>query len=342
MIRESPLVCICLPTFNAEKTIVETIASIVNQSYSNIIIKVIDNASTDGTIKLIETIKDERIVIIKNETNVGGEGNFDRCIILSEGDYTAIFHSDDVYDRHIIEKQVSFLECNSSVGAVFTRAELINDNGVVFGETYIPKQNETAACIYNFDYIFKETLRSMNFLVCPSAMVRTKIYKEEIKYWRSEIFKSASDLDVWFRILDHHSIGILHEKLIRYRIGKHHFSANLKNRIERSDFFLVIDYYLEKKNIQKFLSSNDLRNYRWVERASYVTQAAKLFMLFRFNEANKLCDTVLTLDALHACFYSRLSKKAFLIGCYIKLFMVLKIPEIGQKIAIFLNRLTSS
>jgi len=60
-------------------------------------------------------------------------------------------------------------------------------------------------------------------------------------------------------------------------------------------------------------------------------------MLSRFNEASKLCDTVLTLDALHACFYSRLAKKAFLTGCYIKFFMTLRIPLIGQKIILFVN-----
>lgn len=332
MNNKYPLVCICVPTFNAEKTIFETMISIVNQTYKNIIIKVIDNASTDSTIGLVESFKDQRITIIRNEINVGGEGNFDRCIVYSEGEYTAIFHSDDIYASDIIEKQVLFLEENKSVGAAFTRAELINDDGFVFGMTYIPKYNKNVVKIYDFKEIFKETLKSMNFLVCPSAMVRTRIYREEIKYWRVELFKSSSDLDVWLRILEHHSIGILHEKLMKYRIGRNHFSASLKNRIERSDFFLVIDFYLAKENILNILTKNDIRNYRWVERASYVTQAAKLFMLSRFNEANVLCGSVLTFDAIHACFYSRLAKKALITSCSIKIFSILKMPTIGKKL----------
>lgn len=337
MNNEFPLVCICLPTFNAEKTIVDTMASIVGQTYKNLVIKVIDNASTDSTIKLVESFSDKRIEIIKNDVNLGGEGNFDRCIVFSEGAYTAIFHSDDIYSSNIVEKQVFFLEENRSVGAAFTRAELIDDEGFVFGVTYLPKDNKKQAKIYNFEEVFRETLKSMNFLVCPSAMVRTIIYKKEIKYWRAELFKSSSDLDVWLRILEKHSVVVLHEKLMKYRIGKYHFSASLKNRIERSDFFLVIDFYLKKNHVLKNLSKADIRNYRWVERASYVTQAAKLYILSRFNEADVLCGTVFTLDAIYACFYSRLAKKALITGFCIKVFIKLKMPTIGKKLIAILS-----
>ena len=127
----SPLVCICIPTYNAEKTIRETLVSVVNQRYSNLIILVVDNASTDGTLAVVETFSDPRISIHRNEVNVGGEGNFNRCIQLARGKYTAIYHADDVYEPQMVERQVAFLEANPDAGVVFTAASLIDDNGKI-------------------------------------------------------------------------------------------------------------------------------------------------------------------------------------------------------------------
>ena len=97
MMSNSPLVCICVPTYNVESTVRETILSILAQTYSNIVVHISDNSSTDNTLSIIEALNDPRIIIHRNETNVGGEGNFTRCIQMATGKYTAIFHADDVY-----------------------------------------------------------------------------------------------------------------------------------------------------------------------------------------------------------------------------------------------------
>lgn len=233
----SPLVCICIPTYNAEKTIRETVASIVNQRYSNLIILVVDNASTDGTLAVVEIFSDPRISIHRNEVNVGGEANFNRCILLAKGKYTAIYHADDVYEPHMVERQVTFLEANPDAGAVFTEASLIDDNGKIIGNLGLPQKLVAAGHLYDFKTIFKSVLQYSNFLICPSAMVRTEVYQQDIKSWQGEAFKTSADLDVWFRILQHHAIGVLSERLIRYRISLNQCSANLRARTVRSDFF---------------------------------------------------------------------------------------------------------
>jgi glycosyltransferase involved in cell wall biosynthesis len=325
-----PLVCVCIPTYNSEKTIGSTLQSILNQSYHNLVIKIVDNASTDKTLLVVESFLDPRLQIIRNAVNVGGEGNFDRCIEIAEGAYTAIYHSDDIYMPSIIEREVEFLKRNLNVGAVFTRASLIDECGRVFGKTSVPNDSASSDNTYSFDEIFKLTLKLMNFLVCPSAMVRTDIYKNEICRWRADLFASSSDLDVWFRILDAHQIGIIPEELMQYRIGAQQFSAGLKIRVERSDFFLVMDYYLKQEKIQRILTNTDLKNYRWLERVSYVTQATKLFLLGRDQEARFLCQDILTIDAIQAAFSSRLALKALLSGCCLRFFMAFDIQNIGR------------
>ena len=200
MSDKPPLVCICVPTYNAASTVRETLESILAQTYANLVVHVSDNASTDDTLKVIESISDQRITIHRQKENIGGEGNFNRCIQLATGKYTAIFHADDVYEPNMVAKQVAFLEANAKVGAVFTEASLIDDSGKMIGALGLPQGLVSVDCLYDFKTIFKFVLQYSNFLICPSAMARTEVYQQDIRSWRGEIFGTSADLDVWFRI----------------------------------------------------------------------------------------------------------------------------------------------
>lgn len=248
MNNKIPNVCICIPTYNAELTIADSLTSIINQTYSNIIIKVIDNASTDRTIEIIKSFNDKRITVYRNKINVGPEENFNNCIKYSTSSYTAIFHADDVYHKNIILEQVNFLNKNKNVGAVFTAANLINIDSKRIGKILIPKQILKLGSVVNFIDLFKIILKKSNFIVCPSAMVRTHIYSNEIKIWRFKLFMSSSDLDVWLRISEKYLLGFINKRLINYRISNIQGSAKNRLNTSRSDFFLVTKYYMKKYN----------------------------------------------------------------------------------------------
>lgn len=133
-----PLVSICIPTYNAEKTVVDTVESVLNQTYRNLEIIVSDNASTDNTIALLEKFTDPRIKLYRNSKNIGAEKNFNRCIELATGRYIAIFHADDVYLPEMVEKQVKAFLDDPSIGAVFTTATYINEKWNLFN---VPKRH---------------------------------------------------------------------------------------------------------------------------------------------------------------------------------------------------------
>ena len=105
-----PLVCICIPTYNAEKTIAATLRSVLGQTYQHLNIQIVDNHSSDATVTIVESFSDERITLHHNSVNLGGEGNFNRCIALARGKYTAIYHADDIYESEMVAAQVAFLE----------------------------------------------------------------------------------------------------------------------------------------------------------------------------------------------------------------------------------------
>ena len=88
---DNQLVSICIPTYNSAKFLRESLESIVNQTYQNIEILVIDNASSDNSKEIIEEYKEKyKIGSYINEYNIGAEANFDRCVRTARGDYIAI------------------------------------------------------------------------------------------------------------------------------------------------------------------------------------------------------------------------------------------------------------
>ena len=156
---------------------------------------------------------------------------------------------------------------------------------------------------------FLELLQSMmlhhNFLVCSSLMVRTEIYRDDIKHWGRNLFRSACDVDVFLRLASKQTVAVLGEQLMRYRISSGQFSHSNRNRTERADFFLVIDHYIGIAEVLSLITKDDLRHYRWLKRHDRVARAFNLFGLSRVAEAKQLLKGVFCCDAIYAAIMSR-------------------------------------
>lgn len=340
MSYEPPLVCICIPTYNAAGTIRETLKSILAQTHPNLVVHISDNASTDETLEIIESMADSRVRVHRHEKNIGGEGNFTRCIQLATGKYTAIFHADDIYEPEMITMQVDYLEENPEVGATLTEAMTIDEHGVVLGNIGGPPGEKGKTKRYDFSKLIKTVLLHHNIMVCPSAMVRTQIFHEEIKQWRGDMFHSGADLDVWLRIASKHMVVILGEQLMRYRVSRAQFSDSIRSRTERSDFFLVMDHYLAQPEVRKFITANDLRHYRWLERHDQVARAINLFVAGRIPEAKDLLRCLFCRDAIYAAIVTRRGLVTLLGGFLLWLFILFGFRRIGNKLIKFMRKIS--
>lgn len=299
-----PLVCICIPTYNAEHTIKETLFSIINQTYSNFVIHVSDNASTDNTLSIVESFKDKRIVIHRHEENVGGEGNFNRCIQYAEGKYTAIFHADDIYEPEMVSEQISCLEKNDSVGTVFTAAKTIDEKGQINGLIGLSLVGDGEIDLYDFALLFKFILLRGNFIVCPSAMFRTNVLKDEIKTWNGDLFKSSADLDVWLRVSMAHQVAFLRKPLMRYRVDGKQFSNRVRMRTTEADFFFVTEYYLNNFGAKLSLEIQDQRNYKMLKNNDRVWRSINLFINGNIIDSRNLLAGMLDLDFILSSIFS--------------------------------------
>lgn len=254
---------ICIPAYNAESTIARTLDSLVTQDFPIFKIKVFDNKSTDNTVKVVQeyALKFPFIELHINEENLGGEGNFTRCIQFAEGDYTALLHSDDLYEKDFISKSVAALEDNPESVATFCGAYEINSSEAVIGERFYPPelQNQKISTL-TMNTLLSLSLKYSNFITCPSVVVKSWAYSEKIKIWNGKVFKTSADLDVWLRLAELGSLIGIQDKLMRYRVAEASYSFRVaKKRTTRHDLFLVLDHY--KKIYQKELTKEDEENY---------------------------------------------------------------------------------
>lgn len=331
-VSRSPLVCICVPTYNSEGTLAETLESILGQSYSNLVVRVVDNASTDNTLKIADryAAADARVRVYRNSENVGGEGNFTRCLGLACGDYTAIFHSDDIYTPEMVAKQVAFLRSNPQAGAVFSMAQSIDERGVLGREYRLPAEvSKGSGALYDFDEIFRALLKYGNdFLFCPSAMARTPIYRDHIRKWDAGGFNTSADLDVWLRILMRTPVGIIEEPLLRYRGGAaSSFSYTAaREKTGRHDMLRVLDFY-SKGYAAPLVGPEEAADYAIIELKDSINRAFNLFVIGDRAAGRGLLGGIFKPSNLLHALKNRFHLKIMLHGYIVYPLLCLPLPE---------------
>lgn len=322
MSKKNILVCICIPTYNSEKTIKSTVFSLLNQSYKNIIIKIIDNASNDKTLNLISSIKDKRLKIIKSKRKISIIENHNKCIRYAEGKYTAIFHSDDIYHKDIIKEQLSFFKYNEQVGAVFTNARLINEeNKIIYKYSFYKNLNQNF--IYDFETFFKKILHDSFFLTTSSALVETRIYRKIIKKFNYK-FGRASDVDVWLRVLKNKPIGVISKFLIDYRIWKNQDSHNDRINIKKADFLNVLEYYLKNEK-QISLTSNDWKNYSILVYRDKIFRVYNALVQNKYKKAKQILSKIVLYQMLPTCLFRKKGIVLFVFALILKILVLINL-----------------
>lgn len=122
------LVSIALCTYNGEKYLIEQLDSILNQTYTSLEIIVVDDLSKDNTLAILNSyqLKDQRIKIIRNESNLGYVKNFEKALGLCTGDYIALADQDDIWSLNKIELQLQHI---NNAQLIYHDSEFIDQNG---------------------------------------------------------------------------------------------------------------------------------------------------------------------------------------------------------------------
>jgi glycosyltransferase involved in cell wall biosynthesis len=276
--NHDPLVSICIPLYNSEKTIKKTIESVINQTYTHLEIIVIDNHSTDSSVQIVQEYKDSRIKLILHDVHLPcAEYNWNRCFRYVSGEYMAIFHADDVYSADIVSRQIEIFKEEKATGGVFTLGYLINDDDEVTGVLELPYESHEA---YRHTYsdLLSRILEYGDFIPTPTAMLPTRVY-QKIAPFNYEAFGSASDLDMWLRAADINPVLILPEKLFSYRISDKQGSFTINHlRVNESDIYRVLDHHIQKNRDTMKIPQYTLDKYELYRLDDMVYRAGNSFL----------------------------------------------------------------
>lgn len=127
----NPKVSIAVCTYNGEKFLREQLDSLVNQTYPNIEIVIVDDCSTDSTPEICQSYQQPNLFFHQNEENLGYTGNFEKAITLCTGDYICLCDQDDVWEHSKIETLVN--EIGDHL-LIYHDSNFIDHNGKQIGE----------------------------------------------------------------------------------------------------------------------------------------------------------------------------------------------------------------
>ena len=223
--NNKPLISICIPTYNSESFIKETIDSVLNQTYKNIEVIITDDCSKDKTVEIIRSFSDLRIKFFKNDKNLGVEGNWNKALQLASGKYIKLMGADDILYPTCIEEQVKVLEDTNNTDIVLTTSykNVINQDGKLIMTRRFPG----ASGRINGITALKKSLRhGTNIIGEPVAgLFRAEILKKSGYYNGENLY--MIDLDLWSRMLKFSDLFVIDKVLYAFRISTQSISSNI-------------------------------------------------------------------------------------------------------------------
>jgi len=277
--QQVTVICTC---FNHEKYVVEALNSVTNQDYSNIQLIIVDDCSTDNSVKVIREwlVKNPTVTFIVNEHNLGITKSFNHAYKYATGGYLIDLAGDDILLPECVTLQLNIFNHSShkNTGLVYGNAHVINENGE-FLNYYFPVK-EDGSLLKNsptgniYDYI----ISNIHSLCSVTAMFKREVfdclngYDENLYY---------EDLDFWIRASRLYPFDFTNEILAKKRVlqnslGDSFFKRNLHYKKVNSTTLLVL-----KKAL--LLNNNNYENKSLLKRVFHMTKRsarAKDFDLF--------------------------------------------------------------
>ena len=252
----NPLVSVCIPTYKGVSFLAAAIDSVLNQTYPYFEIWVLDDNSPDNTQEMVARYSDPRVNYLRNASNLGPEGNWNRCLEVAQGKYFKLLPHDDLLAADCLEKQVAVLEADvqGEIALVFGSRDVIDPLGRVL--TTRGLRWEKAGRI-EASALIKRCIRAGTNLIGEpgNGLFRSALIKKVRSY--DATCPYFVDLDYWFRILLHGDAYYTAARTSSFRVspgswsvaigGKQHqdfkgfvgkFLADTRFRISRADLMI--------------------------------------------------------------------------------------------------------
>ena len=230
------LVSIIIPTYNREKYLEEAILSIINQTYKNFEILVIDDGSKENYAERICNKYTNCTYLYKKNGGVSSARNFG--IKKSKGDFIAFLDDDDVWKINKLEIQLNLLLKNSNIDCIHSSLEIIDEKGALVNKRFGASKNKAYK---RSGYVFWNAL-GVWLVKASTPLIRKKVFNDVMMF--DETLEVGEDIDFYQRMFYRHRVLYINEPLAFYR------EYNNTNRLsQQNDKYIGI----EKKIYDNFV-----------------------------------------------------------------------------------------
>ena len=230
-----PRVSIIIPTHNRARMLRDAIASVLDQSYQDFEIIVIDDGSTDDTQAVVACFRDARIDYSRNPKNLGESGSRNAGLARATGEYIGFVDDDDTWLPTKLTAQVELLDrCPKKVGGVYTGYFRIDTASGATIATVLPEKRGNVYA----------DLRSYNWIGTPSTvLLRRECFDKAGQF--DEQLKFGPDYDMWIRISRYYDFEIVNRPLVRYAVHPDRLSADTRTILHGKEAQLAkhADYF---------------------------------------------------------------------------------------------------
>jgi glycosyltransferase involved in cell wall biosynthesis len=226
----NPLVTVVLPTYNRAGPIGRAIASVLEQSYTNLEVIVVDDASSDSTAEVVGAFTDPRLRYLRHRENKGGAAARNTGIEAAGGELIAFQDSDDAWLPEKLAKQVPLFQ-RREVGVVYTGLWVLKDGD----KTYFP-----ANTVAKREGDIHSELLKGSFIGTPTLCVRKECFKKAGAF--DERLPRLQDWELLIRLSKHYTFGLVDEPLVLAYLGKDNISANSKALLAAQTMILEKHY----------------------------------------------------------------------------------------------------
>jgi glycosyltransferase involved in cell wall biosynthesis len=223
-------VSVCIPVYNGERFLAETITSVLDQTYRDFELVILDNASTDesGAIARSFAERDSRIRIERNPTTVSQPDNWNRVVQLSTAPLVKVVCADDLLHPRCLEYQVAPMEADPGLALVASRRHMIDEQSRVI----VPRRGLPGLTgVRTGVEVARRVVRNGSNPIGESNNV---LFRRDdffaVGGWRGDR-TFIMDLDLWLRLLQYGEFLGLPETLAAFRIGRGTVSAENADEI---------------------------------------------------------------------------------------------------------------
>ena len=253
---DTPILSVLMPVFNSERFVAEAIESILKQTFKDFELLILDDASTDNCLEIIEDFKrkDSRIKVFQNEKNLGVVESRNKLINLSKGKYIAWLDSDDIALPNRFEKQIKFLEDHPEIGMVGAYPKIIDENGKKLGIWLF----ETDPQKLKIELFFHSPYLSSSVMIRKSSLPQN--------FYDSK-FPVAEDFDLYSKISENCDAANISKFLVKYRINSKGLSKSNTGKMEQLAV-QVIKEHAERLGVK--LEESEIKNFRKIITSSRI------------------------------------------------------------------------